>query len=92
MSTILQVTEKNNWEHRTYFAGQFQLTPEATTEVYVSWPNGAQERFDVQWQHETVAYSDHGITGYGKSYVPYITASLNGMPVKINLKQLEILV
>ncbi len=91
MSTITRVIEKNDWEFRTYFAGQFRLTPEATESVYVSWPNGVQELCPVSWREETHSYTDHGMRSTARSMVPYISARLNGLLIDIKLSRLEIL-
>lgn len=90
-NTITQVTEKNNWEQRTYFAGKLRLTPEATESVVVSWPDGRRELCPVNWNEETHSYEDHGHRSTVRSMVPSITARHSGLLLTIKLSRLEII-
>jgi len=86
----MKVTEKNNWEHRTYFCDDGQLTPENAQFVWVHWPNDEHEKLPVNWAEETHHYSDHGHPGSATSMVPYVHTNANGIPVRLKLTKLNI--
>ncbi len=91
LPTITKVEERNSWESRTYFAAGVKLTPENCTEVYVAWPNGAQQLLGIDWREESHSYSDHGHRSTVRSQVPYICAELHGLAMPIKLSRLSIL-
>ena len=92
MSATTQVTERNNGEHRTYFAGEHKLTPETVEAVYVAWPDGLISVCPVEWVEERHTYSDHGANRSVLSDVPYVSTEANGVAVRIKLSRLEIVI
>ena len=90
MSTIYEVVETNDWGYRTYSAGEFALTPEATKSVYVCWPSGPQELVPVEWQEGSEMVTDHGIASAVRSMRPYISIRHYGHLLRIPLAGLSI--
>ena len=84
------VKEKNDWEHRTYFVGDVQLSPDRDKFLLVRWPDGSEERCKIWWRRETYHYSDHGNPGSATSDVPYVELNVHGVAVSVKLSSASI--
>lgn len=87
------VTEKNSWEHRTFYIGEKQITKgEFDGEILtIKWPNGIIEDVEVVFFEETRQAYDHGHTYDVSSDVPYFYKDINGVKSKFLLTKVKIL-
>lgn len=97
----MQIVERNNWEHRTYYLGEpvlgrgsregesdNRLTPKNCKALRLILENGSLVEFGVEWRQETHTYSDHGHPGSARSDVPYLRVDNFGLISHVKLSEI----
>ncbi len=87
----MKVTEKNDWEFRTYFLGETQLTADNCTQIVFERTDGAVIAAPVDWRREQHSYEDWGRTSHVTSEVPYLVLQQYGTSVKLSEGSFNIL-
>lgn len=85
----MRVAEKNDWEYRTYWVGDLQLTPKTTKVIKTRFPDGSKHALQVEWRKEQHSYSDHGHQHNVTSDVPFVKVELHGAELRVKLSSLD---